>query len=146
MQRLTCIVFLIGLILAPCLCNASFIEDVKWMALNIYHESRSEPIDGQIMVAITTLNRVKDSRFPNNIKNVVQQKGQFSWFSDGKSDKAQDVVSWNKCVYISILTILACTNMDSSNILYYHNTSVEPYWANKMVFYKQVGNHKFYVD
>ena len=43
------------------------------MAMNVYHEARSEPIVGQIAVAQVVINRVNDKRFPDTICGVVKQ-------------------------------------------------------------------------
>ena len=43
------------------------------MALNIFFEARSEPIQGQIAVAEVTLNRVASDDYPNTICEVVLQ-------------------------------------------------------------------------
>ena len=43
------------------------------LAKNIYFEAKSEPIAGQYAVADVVLNRVKDSRFPNTICEVVYE-------------------------------------------------------------------------
>ena len=42
------------------------------MALNVYHESRSEDLRGQVAVANVTLNRVADSKWPNDVCSVVR--------------------------------------------------------------------------
>ena len=36
------------------------------LALNIYFEARSEPIQGQIAIAEVTLNRVASTNYPND--------------------------------------------------------------------------------
>ena len=63
------------------------------MALNIFFEARSEPIQGQIAVAEVTLNRVASDDYPNTICEVVLQENsqgcQFSWWCDSKSDYAK---------------------------------------------------------
>ena len=68
------------------------------MAMNVYHEARSEPLAGQAQVAHATLSRVKDKRYPNTVCDVVlaskrdamgvpkKYKCAFSWFCDGKGD------------------------------------------------------------
>ncbi len=127
--------------------HASMIDDIKWIALNVYHESRGEPINGQIMVALTTLNRVKDSRFPNNVKGVVQQKNQFSWFNNNnKSYEINDIVSWNKSICISIFVMLIYDHIDLINVMWYHNDTVNPIWTNKLFKVMKIGKHNFYVE
>lgn len=47
------------------------------MALAVYHESRGEPHGGQRAVAETILNRVLSVQFPDTVKEVIYQDGQF---------------------------------------------------------------------
>ena len=54
-------------------------EQHKCLALNIYHEARSESMEGQIAVAQVTLNRVAHSEWPSTICEVVSEPKQFSW-------------------------------------------------------------------
>ncbi len=48
------------------------------LALNIYHEAALEPVEGQVAVAVVTLNRVHDPEYPNTICQVVYQRGQIT--------------------------------------------------------------------
>ena len=45
---------------------------------------RSNNLEGRILIAETILNRVADSRFPDNIIDVCCQPGQFSVVSNGR--------------------------------------------------------------
>jgi spore germination cell wall hydrolase CwlJ-like protein len=54
-------------------------EEVECLALNIYHEARSESLAGQYAVADVTLNRVKDRRYPSSICGVVKQAVLSQW-------------------------------------------------------------------
>ena len=65
-------------------------ESILCLAMNIYHEARGESIEGQIAVAVVTMNRVKESKWPNTPCEVVWQNKQFSWTKDGKSDRMPD--------------------------------------------------------
>ena len=53
-------------------------KELECLALNIYHEAKSEPLAGKFAVGIVTLNRSADSKFPNTVCGVVQQKKQIS--------------------------------------------------------------------
>jgi spore germination cell wall hydrolase CwlJ-like protein len=55
--------------------RVNFDKALRCLALNIYHEARSEPRAGQIAVASVTLNRVKSKRFPGTVCDVVMQGG-----------------------------------------------------------------------
>ena len=69
-------------------------RQIDCLAENIYFESAYEPRDGRVAVALVTLNRVQDPRYPNNICGVVKQKTrittienkrivcQFSWYCE----------------------------------------------------------------
>ena len=39
-----------------------FIESIFWLALNLYHECRGEPLAGQIAVAHVVMNRAEEAR------------------------------------------------------------------------------------
>lgn len=124
-------------------------SQITCLAQNIYFESRSESIDGQIAVGFVTMNRVYHSQFANNVCGVVKEVSktncQFSWYCDGKSK-----VIHNKPVYNQILktaTFLYNNYRHLDDIthgsLFYHATYVNPNWkfAKKKL---QIGNHIFY--
>lgn len=56
-------------------------RDTKCLTDNIYHEARSESINGRISVGIITINRAKQKFYdkPNPICSAVYEKGQFTW-------------------------------------------------------------------
>ena len=65
-------------------------EMLTCIALNVYYEARSEPLESQVGVAHVVLNRVASDKFPDDACSVVYQgleKGrgrcQFSWYCDG---------------------------------------------------------------
>ncbi len=62
-------------------------------ALNIYWESRSEPLHGQHAVAQVTFNRAQ--RDPSKVCKVVFEPKQFSWAN--KSDGTQGQGEGNAC-------------------------------------------------
>ena len=65
------------------------------MALNIYYEARGSSMADQVAVSDVVLNRVRDTRYPNTVCEVVKQghqdsrgnmirnRCQFSWYCDG---------------------------------------------------------------
>lgn len=58
-------------------------EDLYWMSRIITWESGNQPVKGQIAVGNVVLNRVESERFPDTIKNVIFQTGQFSPVANG---------------------------------------------------------------
>jgi len=65
-------IIILFLVLLCCFSKAKA-DEVKCLALNIYHEARNQPTVGKLAVAQVTMNRVKDVRFPNTICGVVYQ-------------------------------------------------------------------------
>ncbi len=53
-------------------------KDKALTALTIYHESRGESYEGQRAVAEVIFNRTLSERWPNNVGEVLYQKGQFA--------------------------------------------------------------------
>ena len=116
--------------------------DLKCMALNIYHESRGEPVSGQIAVAAVTLNRLKDSRFPDSICKVVYQKKQFSWV--GTKHQQTDLMAMANAYAISAMYIRGLHKDPTNGSIFYHATYVNPGWKYKRTV--RIGNHIFYKD
>jgi spore germination cell wall hydrolase CwlJ-like protein len=133
-------------------------EEVTWLVKNVYFEARNQGVAGQLAVAMVTINRVEDSRFPDTIKEVVTQghkyrngfpirhRCHFSWYCDGKSDKIRDWDSFNKIKAI-VLTFLQ--NRDiifdlTEGATHYHADYVLPSWASSKVKTIEIEDHIFY--
>lgn len=59
-------------------------DDVILLARVIHAEARSESFRGQVAVGSVILNRVDSPSFPDTIRSVVLQEGQFSTLADGQ--------------------------------------------------------------
>jgi len=142
------------------------------LAKNIYFEAKSEPIAGQYAVADVVLNRVKDSRFPNTICEVVYEgpvreswqtkkqpdledaeriyhpirdRCQFSWWCDGKSDNMKDGDAWRKAQEIAYRLVNDYKHRGlTEGATHYHATYVNPKWAPTLDLVGRIGTHIFY--
>jgi len=127
------------------------------LALNIYHEARNQPVAGQIAVSEVVLNRVKDTKYPNTICEVVYQakykKGsnlpirnqcQFSWYCDGKSDKPTDVDAYRWALTLSGRILSGEFAPVTDGALNYHSTKVNPKWKTKKKKIALIEDHVFY--
>ena len=142
------------------------------LAKNIYFEAKSEPIAGQYAVADVVLNRVKDSRFPNTICEVVYEgpvreswqtkkqpdledaeriyhpirdRCQFSWWCDGKSDNIKDEDAWRKAQEIAYRLVNDYKHRGlTEGATHYHATYVNPKWAPTLDLVGRIGTHIFY--
>lgn len=61
-------------------------EELDLLCRLVEAESGTEPYNGRVAVAQVVLNRVADSRFPNNIKDVIYQPYQFQVVRKGRLD------------------------------------------------------------
>ena len=121
------------------------------LALNVYHEARSESIIGQYAVAMVTMNRVASSRYPDDVCSVVQQgygnsTCQFSWYCDGKSDKPRDMVAWGRAQQVAEDVLVGRVTDITGGSTHYHAEYVRPYWADKITYVGQHGRHIFYKE
>jgi len=125
-------------------------EDLHCLALNIYHEARSEPLSGQLAVAQVTLNRVASKSFPHSVCEVVKQGGQkrnrcqFSWWCDGKSDQPTEAKAWRQSLDLGRRVLAEQVPDPTNGALYYHATYVAPKWSRVFHRTAQIGNHLFY--
>ena len=149
-------IIILFLVLLCCFSQAKA-DEVKCLALNIYHEARNQPTVGKLAVAQVTMNRVKDDRFPNSICGVVYQgyysnntpiknKCQFSWWCDGKSDKPKDLQSWKYSLMLARhMHEGFFDNIDVvKDATHYHAVYVTPYWVNKKRKIRTIADHVFY--
>ena len=144
--------------------------EVECLAMNIYHEARSERTAGMWAVADVTINRVKSISYPNTVCEVVYQgpvyeswktrntpdpddavyfpvknRCQFSWYCDGKAETINDKKAWIKAQYIAYQMLYADRYRGiTEGATHYHANYVKPSWARKMTFIGTIGVHKFY--
>ncbi|HPU62607.1 MAG TPA: cell wall hydrolase [Mobilitalea sp.] len=62
-------------------------EDLKLLACLVYAEAGNQSYEGKLAVANVVLNRVKSSKFPDTIKEVIYQPGQFTVAKNGSLAK-----------------------------------------------------------
>jgi spore germination cell wall hydrolase CwlJ-like protein len=120
-------------------------ESILCLALNLYHEARGEGPEGMMAVAQVTLNRVHHPDWPDTICEVVYQEMQFSWTNghDMTPPKGSEAWTYTKAITIDVLMGEAHSVLDH-RALFYHAASVQPAWADDMLFLGQIGEHKFY--
>ena len=147
-------IFLLLLLFCGVTSASEFTTDPETcLALNIYHESRSEAPIGQMAVGLVTLNRVVDRGFPNEVCKVVWQHRQFSWTHDGKSDQPKEKLHWKKAqelakrLYTTYFEFVddygGAMDYTDGAIFYYNPSLVDPVWRRDVHIIKTIGNHTF---
>jgi spore germination cell wall hydrolase CwlJ-like protein len=129
------------------------VADLRCLAENIYFEARSEPLAGQHAVAEVTLNRVRSPRFPDTVCEVVHEAhwdpvrrrrtAAFSW-TELKSTHEPRGAAWRRAVDAATAVYDGTHTPVVSNALFYHTTSIHPYWAKEKKSIATIGNHVFY--
>tara|TARA_R100000951_G_scaffold27728_1_gene23826 strand:- start:552 stop:944 length:393 start_codon:yes stop_codon:yes gene_type:complete len=121
------------------------------LALNVYHEARSEPLQGQAAVAHVVLNRVASGRWPDDVCSVVHQgyekgrfKCQFTWYCDGKPDEPTEILAWAKSVLVANQVLTGVVPDVTNGATHYHARYVNPYWSASLSKTVTYGSHMFY--
>lgn len=124
------------------------LSSVECLAVNLYHESRSESDIANLNVLSVVLNRVKDKRYPNDICKVIFQRKQYSWTGDGLSDEIKDTGQYRRLYKITEEFLMNREFMlkHSEGVTHYHTNNIRPYWTKdkRMKFIGVVDNHTFY--
>lgn len=117
------------------------IEALMCIALNVYHESRGEPIEGQRAVAHVTLNRAREKK--QRVCDVVFAPAQFSWTI--ADPPIRDERAWKRALQVSRQALRAGPAADpTGGANHYHATYVSPRWAGSMERTAHIGTHVFY--
>lgn len=114
-------------------------ENFDILASAIFAEARGEPYEGQVAVGAVIMNRVKNKNFPNTIKEVVYQSGQFSSVTDGQID-----LEPNETAYKAAEEALK-GNDPSADALYFYNpkTAKTLWWLTTRDTVAEIGSHVF---
>jgi spore germination cell wall hydrolase CwlJ-like protein len=125
-------------------------KQVDCLAENIYHEAGYESEKGKQAVALVTLNRTQDERFPSQICEVVKQKTQgtcqFSWFCmPVKLNRNTDAYKQSMEVALFVYANYEKLKDVTDGALYYHADYVNPRWRN-VEKTTVIGRHIFYKE
>jgi N-acetylmuramoyl-L-alanine amidase len=114
-------------------------EEVELLARVVQAEAGGEPFEGKVAVAAVILNRVRSSRYPDSVWEVLHQPGQFTPVEQGKLPKKADA----SCVE-AVRRALAGEDPTGGALFFYnpHTTQSAEFWATKQVI-KRIGNHNF---
>jgi len=127
-------------------------KQVTCLAENIYFEAGHESKNGQIAVALVTLNRLSSGNYADDICGVVNQKTgstcQFSWvcmptFTD-KRLTIKSTPLYNEVRKVAMNVVFNYENLSdiTKGATYYHADYVNPGW--KLPKTTKIGAHIFY--
>lgn len=120
------------------------------LAQAIYFEARGENLLGQVAVAEVILNRVDSESYPDTVCGVVRQGEdkrnacQFSYICDGKKEKIANRDAFEGVGKIAWVMMQGKPRVLTGEATHYHNTTVNPRWAKRLVRTARIGDHVFY--
>lgn len=113
-------------------------EEIMLLSKLVAGEARGESYEGQVAVAAVVINRVKDPRFPNTIKDVIYQKNAFSVVKDGSINMQP-----TESAYTAAQDALY-GNDPTNNAIYFWNPDIATCnWIKTLNPYMRIGNHVF---
>lgn len=113
-------------------------DELYLLSKLVSSEARGESYEGQVAVAAVVINRVLDSRFPNNIKDVIYQKNAFSVVNNGEIYKNP-----TDSAYKAAREALYGKDPTSGAIYFWNPEIATCSWIKTLDPYKRIGNHVF---
>ena len=118
-------------------------EQGDCLASSVYYESKGEPLNGQLAVAQTVMNRTASGRFPTTVCGVVRQPGQFSFLKGGAIPKpSHENSAWQRAVAVATIARQGLWKQIAPSALFFHARRVSPGWGKIRV--ASLGNHIFF--
>ncbi|QNO16027.1 cell wall hydrolase [Alkalicella caledoniensis] len=125
------------------LVNGLSIAEIALLEKIVMAEAKGEPLLGQIAVVNVILNRVKSPWYPDNVREVVYQEGQFNPTWDGSLQRVKGIdSSVKKAVHQAVNGYQAVPG----NTLFFLNEEIATDFTipNTRTFHGKIGNHSFY--
>jgi N-acetylmuramoyl-L-alanine amidase len=114
-------------------------EDFKVLAHIINAEAKDQPYEGKIAVGNVIMNRVDSPKFPDTIKEVVYQKGQFQPVSNGAINKKPSDESIR-----AAKEVLEGRREVNENVLFFYNPEISTSsWIFTREVVTKIGEHAF---
>ncbi|MEO2076363.1 MAG: cell wall hydrolase [Bacillus sp. (in: firmicutes)] len=114
-------------------------NEIDLLARLVRAEAEIEPYQGKLAVACVVLNRVESDAFPNTIKDVIYQKGQFQPVSNGEINKPADEDSIN-AVHEALKEK---RNVAAGSLFFYNPAIATSRWLDSRTTTLVIGHHVF---
>lgn len=139
--------FLLGSMAVAHCAHAYSDREIQCVRKTVYGEAHDQPFETQVAVAATIINRGRDDRWPDDLCDVVKQRGQFAGYhkqtapnTRAKSD------AWDDAATATIWTIARYDELPASErrYLYFNTAGQTPHWKKRHKFYAKIGGMEFY--
>ncbi|MFT4415543.1 cell wall hydrolase [Fredinandcohnia humi] len=113
--------------------------DIDLLARIVRAEAQTEPFEGKVAVAAVVLNRVESPLFPDSIKEVIYQRGQFQPVSNGQINRPADDESI-KAVYAALTDM---RDIVGNSLFFYNPDIATSRWLDSRRTTFVIGQHVF---
>lgn len=113
-------------------------EEILLLSKLVTSEARGESYEGQVAVAAVVINRVKDSRFPNSIEDVIYQKNAFSVVKNGSIN-----MSPTDEAYKAAQAALYGEDPTEKAVYFWNPEISTCKWIQRLNPHMRIGNHVF---
>jgi spore germination cell wall hydrolase CwlJ-like protein len=124
---------------------------LECLASAVYHEARSESVEGQRAVAQVVLNRVRHYAYPSSVCGVVHQGPmragggcQFTFTCDGSLRQRREPHAWQQAREIAQAALDGHVEDTVGWATHYHSDYVRPRWSGALNHVATIGSHIFY--
>lgn len=114
-------------------------EQIILLARLIHGEARGEGFAGKVAVGAVILNRVEDKNFPDTIREVILQQGQFSSLIDGQANLFPD----QKSINAARAALVGYDPTHESLFFYNPEVATNISWISKRRVTLKIGGHVF---
>lgn len=113
-------------------------NDIQLMSNAVYGEGRGEPYEGQVAIAAVIINRVKDSRFPNSISDVIFEPLAFTAVADGQIYMTPDETAKR-----AVMDAVNGWDPSGGLVYYFNPDTATSAWMFQRERVKKIGKHWF---
>ncbi|MGM0500042.1 MAG: cell wall hydrolase [Bacillota bacterium] len=114
-------------------------DEIILLARIIHGEARGEDFRGKVAVGSVILNRIKSNRFPDTIRDVILQKGQFSSLMDGQAN----YYPGEEELQAARAALLGYDPTLGSIFFYNPDIATNTAWISQRNFVTRIGGHVF---
>ncbi|TYR80780.1 LysM peptidoglycan-binding domain-containing protein [Priestia megaterium] len=113
-------------------------SDKDLLARIVHAEAKGERYSGKVAVATVILNRVDDSSFPDSIREVIYQPGQFTPVSNGEINKPADAEAKK-----AVNEALALKGQGNGSLFFFNPDKTDDQWLRQKQVTTTIGGHVF---
>ncbi|MFC0470137.1 cell wall hydrolase [Halalkalibacter kiskunsagensis] len=114
-------------------------KELDLLARIVRAEAQSEPFEGKVAVADVVLNRVESPQFPDTIKEVIYEPGQFQPVANGQINKPADEESIE-----AVDAVLSdMRNITEESLFFYNPDIATNRWLDSRETAVVIGQHVF---